>query len=265
MKTETTDGINIEGNQLSIDCIISNQDNFHLDKEGNLTVNSIVAKENVKTDVNLDTMYPIGSTYMNASDVNPSTLFGGTWELERTFFGGELLAFGTAVNGSRNEDEIVKNLTTPFSDYRIPNKKYNFTNYVDGILSSGRGTIVIKPQGIVGLVEAQIYLSGLGANGTKGFWWCGNYNELPTGVTLLPHDGANGLLTGPIDTNYGGNSNTYFYKVDDTADFNTSFYINPSFQSYGGDFTPCSSTTKCYLMVKAYAKTGTSYMWKRIS
>lgn len=31
------------------------------------------------TDVSLDQVYPVGSVYMNINEVNPGTLFGGTW------------------------------------------------------------------------------------------------------------------------------------------------------------------------------------------
>lgn len=59
----------------------------------------------IKTSI-LNTIYPIGSVYMNVSNTNPGTLFGGTWELisnvalasEHVFGNG--IAFGLTNNGS---------------------------------------------------------------------------------------------------------------------------------------------------------------------
>lgn len=263
--TETENGNNISGNQLTISCITSNQNKFHLDSEGNLTVRSIIATTDVKEEVDLDSIYPVGSIYMNVDSTDPSTLFGGTWEQKRTFYGGELLAFASVTNGKSNYEKIAANETCSFSHRYILNKEYDVTNYVEGILTGKSDAILVKHKGIVGFVEAEMYISGLGDKGIKGFWWLGNSNALPTGVTLLPKNNFNALLSGPIDSNYGGNSNTYFYKITDEASEESEFYVNPAFQPYGGAFAPGAGGTKCYLLVKAYAKAGTTYMWERIA
>ena len=75
--TKEGDKTNLNINKLEVDCITSNQNNFSIDEEGNLKVNSI-SLNNTNTDIDL--IYPIGSIYMNVSNVNPNTLFGGTWE-----------------------------------------------------------------------------------------------------------------------------------------------------------------------------------------
>ncbi len=265
MNTEVLNGTNITGNELSVDCISSNQNKFHLDSEGNLTVKSITTLDNSNN--TLDNVYPVGSIYMSSENVSPSTIYGGSWNLKRTFYGGELIAFGSVMNGSINNDSPVNDQEyCSFADNRIPNKVYDVTNYVDNILNANSGTILVKPQGIVGLVEAEMYISGYGSNSLRGFWWGSNGNSLPTGISIFPSDGLNFLSTGPIDYNYGGNSNTYFYKVTNQAAEDTSFYVNPTFVPYGGgSFTPAKGGVKCYLMVKAYAKAGINYMWERVS
>ncbi len=87
--TETTDGINASINQLEVTCITSKANKFHLDSEGNLSVNSIttvVENPSSGSTVDFNSIYPIGSIYMNTTLVDPTALFGGTWErLENRF------------------------------------------------------------------------------------------------------------------------------------------------------------------------------------
>lgn len=46
--------------------------------------------------INVDLIYPIGSVYMTFNNVNPSTLFGGTWE--RIGVGRTLISAGSGTN-----------------------------------------------------------------------------------------------------------------------------------------------------------------------
>ena len=63
--TETQDGVNASINQLEVTCITSKQNKFHLDSEGNLSVNSITTVvDNPNTTVDFNSIYPIGSIYM---------------------------------------------------------------------------------------------------------------------------------------------------------------------------------------------------------
>lgn len=76
--TETESGLDIEANNINANCITSQNNKFSLDSEGNLIVNSITATVN---NLNIDTIYPIGSIYMNISEIDPNILFKGTkWE-----------------------------------------------------------------------------------------------------------------------------------------------------------------------------------------
>lgn len=70
---------NLEINNLNINCLTSKNNNFSLDSDGNLIVNSITTKES-SSSFDIDTFYPVGSVYLSVNNVNPSALFGGTWE-----------------------------------------------------------------------------------------------------------------------------------------------------------------------------------------
>lgn len=82
--TKTTDGINLEANNVNINCLTSINNKFHLDQEGNLTVKSITVEDGIGGNINyneiLNLVYPVGAIYMSVMNINPSTLFGGTWE-----------------------------------------------------------------------------------------------------------------------------------------------------------------------------------------
>jgi len=87
--TETEEGVDLEINHLIVGCISSKNNNFNLDEEGNLTVRTITATEQdlsgggtsgPEMSEILNMVYPIDSIYMSMNSINPSTLFGGTWE-----------------------------------------------------------------------------------------------------------------------------------------------------------------------------------------
>lgn len=201
--------------------------------------------------------HPIGSIYTSQDSTDPSTLFGGEWELIKTYRGGELLACCTvaSVDGSSCD----QNESIAFSDARVGTKSDEGTyNYFPNILQCYAGTILCKPQGIVGVIEVEMQICGIGAGSLQGFWWAGNYNTMPEGVSV--NGGRQFLSTGPIGANYGGNSVRYIYKADGVVD---EFFINPVFRPYAGSFTPSTGGTLSWLIAKAYARTGLTYQWKR--
>ncbi len=80
--TEVEEGkINAEFNKATLKCFDSENQAFSMDCEGNLVVNSIITREGGNNgSFSIDNVYPIGSIYLNITDVNPGTLFGGSWE-----------------------------------------------------------------------------------------------------------------------------------------------------------------------------------------
>ncbi len=80
--TQTGDKLNLEVNNANIDCLLSRNNKFSLDSNGNLIVNSITTNSGnnqlTKQDI-CNFIYPIGSIYMSQNNTSPATLFGGTW------------------------------------------------------------------------------------------------------------------------------------------------------------------------------------------
>ena len=82
--TESEEGLNIVAHNIEATCITSSNNKFSLDSNGNLTVNSINisdAKNNTLSfEAIMNRLYPVGTVYETTEDVNPGTLFTGTWE-----------------------------------------------------------------------------------------------------------------------------------------------------------------------------------------
>ena len=212
--------------------------------------------------------YPVGSVYYTTStNFNPGNTFGGEWELVRTFYGGELIAFGNGYNTGMQANIVLKDVSLSFSDAKIPNKAFEITNYIDGIIDYNttvqNGSFWIQPKGIAGMIKAVFTISGLGGSGCVGMWFHGNSNPLPTGVSLLRT--YENIISGPPSGNYGGCSQEYIYKISDEASVDANFFVNPTASPYGGSFAPAQAGTKCSLQIQVFSKSGINYMWKRIS
>lgn len=214
----------------------------------------------------MNQLYKVGDIYITTNSANPSTRFGGTWELKRTYYGGELIGFCEIHNTISNSSPLDRDRVSWFSDATfIPSKRALVVNYVPSIITFHGDAALIKPQGIAGMCKVHLALSGHTDSGNiASVWFEGNHNQLPTGVTMLP-DNSNNCLKYFCGSTYGGTSNDYIYHVDDTTPANAEFYINPKFYAYGGPLYLCDGGVICSLMVEVYAKGGTSYMWERIS
>lgn len=68
----------------------------------------IVQNNETKSVSLIDMIYPIGSIYMSVNNVNPSTLFGGTWEQIKDTF---LLSAGDTYTSGNSGGEATHTLT----------------------------------------------------------------------------------------------------------------------------------------------------------
>lgn len=94
---------------------IKNYINNFLTEELDTKINNINTR--------IDSLYPIGSIYMSVNNVNPSTIFGGTWEQIEDKF---LLASGTTYSAGTTGGEATVTLSTN----QIPSHSHSFGRYV---------------------------------------------------------------------------------------------------------------------------------------
>ena len=137
--------------------VVNDVANATNDGNGNNIVNTYATKTDVSTNyltktdasntyatktesgnaVNFDKIYPVGSIYMNLKNVEPSTLFGGTWE---QILGKFLLAAydGGGYPSGSTGGEAEHTLTIQ----EMPNHTHSLTLVADGIGgNSGRGVV----------------------------------------------------------------------------------------------------------------------------
>ncbi len=103
--TKDENGINLDVNNLNVGCITNSNNNFSVDTDGNILANSITLKNGVNLNYEdlFDKIYPVGSIYISVNNINPSTIFTGTWE---EFARGRTLV---GVDESQNEfNEVLK-------------------------------------------------------------------------------------------------------------------------------------------------------------
>lgn len=134
--TKTGDKLNFEVNDVTMDSLISKNNKFSLDAEGNLIVKSLSSIDggvaNAQDIINV--IYPIGSIYISTSSVNPSTLFGGVWRQSQDRFlvgaGNSYLVSstgGAAVSTTTNATGTTG--STVLTIDQIPNHQHNIQGY----------------------------------------------------------------------------------------------------------------------------------------
>ena len=120
--TRSGNELNEEIDNLNVKCITSKNNNFSLDSQGNLIVNSITTNS---TNGLLDLVYPVGSIYMSVNSTSPATLFGGSWEQIKDKF---LLSSGDTYTNGDTGGEATHLLTAAESG--MPNHYHNY-GYTD--------------------------------------------------------------------------------------------------------------------------------------
>ena len=99
--------------------------------------------------INTDLIYPIGSIYLTVSSVNPSKLFGGTWE---KISGGYLYACDNDISNSSYTGTSTQSHTLTISE--MPNHQHSIGNSNSG-----------------GVTNSELkYFVNLGSPAEKGWW-----------------------------------------------------------------------------------------------
>ena len=124
--TVTSDGLDIDANNLDVNCITSKQNKFSMDSNGNLTVNSITINDASSNPLSFEAIfnriYPVGSIYITINNVNPGTLFTGSWErIEGKFLLGANTTYTAGSTGGEAKHTLSLN--------EMPNHDHSPSSY----------------------------------------------------------------------------------------------------------------------------------------
>ena len=129
--TKTEDKLNLEVDNANVACITSKNNKFSLDEDGNLTVNSVLFNN---SNLQILSIYPVGSIYLSVNNVNPGTLFGGTWEQIKDIF---LLGAGDIYTAGSIGGSATHTLTIN----EMPSHRHEIANYNSGGNAQGSMTV----------------------------------------------------------------------------------------------------------------------------
>ena len=178
----------------------------------------------------IDLLYPVGAIYMSMNDVNPSTLFGGTWEQIQDRF--LLCSSSSKQTGG----------STTISTSNLPSHKHTFSATVNAsgdhthtfsgtALNAGMHTHTFSGKAITGNMSvdggtgivggAADQLSGCFSRGSQKSWVVANGNS--TGYSLNFNATPSGTIS--QSTNHSHNvsgtiseSGGHIHSVDGTTD-----------------------------------------------
>lgn len=244
------DKINALFNKLTIKCLNSSDNNFSLDCDGNLVVNSITTKEKEEISTpDFDKIYPVGSIYMSVNSTNPSNLFGGTWD---SWGAGRVPVGVSSTDTSFNTVEKLGGVKT---------NNINHTHTIASHTHGGSALAVTGNTGSTVLTTEQMpmhkHLTGTDPNYHSWRWGDSNTDTLyaNASVFLGKHTTGNYLYTRQgvdIETNNIGGSKGHTHTL---GNHTHSLTINGS-----GELKTGSSGSTNLDNLPPYI---TCYMWKR--
>ena len=178
--TKVDDKINIDANNLNINCITSKNNKFSLDSDGNLIVNSITSIQNPNYNIEqiADLIYPVGSIYMSTTNINPSTLFGGTWEQIKDRF---LLAAGDTYQNGTTGGEANHTLTIN----ELPSHNHTANTTVNS--KELKGSMNVRQVGSSASNHYEIVMGTAGiVSKTGNVAWSGSHALVKDGSSINP-------------------------------------------------------------------------------
>lgn len=194
--TKIDDDINIDVNNLNVNCITSKNNHFSLDSDGNLVVNTITASNsNSSSTINFDQIYPVGSIYMSMNDTNPSAYFGGVWEQITGYY---LYAGSSSGTGGSNTTSAASGSTgtTALSVDHLPSHNHGIPSLSGSASNVGdhAHTIGADFDGGGGSARYTVHSKGVtGAGYLKQTSYAGGHNHTVTTNASVTHAMGNGV------------------------------------------------------------------------